>query len=70
MKRTNPPARSTPRPICTNPPTSTAAIATARSPPTATSAEANTTVIGPVGPEICMRVPPSSAATKPSTIAP
>lgn len=45
-------------------------MAIARSPPNTTSVEANTTVIGPVGPEICIRVPPSSAATSPSTIAP
>ena len=32
--------------------------------------DAITTVIGPVGPEICVEVPPNKAAKKPTIIAP
>ena len=64
------PRPASPIAICNRPPSTTAAKTCAGSPFRAVKIPANTTTMGPVGPETSVGAPPSTAATKPRMVAP
>ena len=64
------PKPSTPKRICIRPARMTVANTSDKSPLRDAKTPAKTTIIGPVGPEICEGVPPNRAAKKPTNIAP
>ncbi len=64
------PMRRRPNRICNSPASMTTVKATAGSAANCVKMVAETTVMGPVGPEICDGVPPNSAANSPTQIAP
>ena len=59
-----------PKTICSRPASTTAPNTSAGSPDSDAKTPANTTTIGPVGPETCDPVPPNSDAKKPTKMAP
>ena len=64
------PKPSTPKSICISPARMTVVNTSDRSPLSDAKTPAKTTIIGPVGPDICDGVPPNRAAKKPTNIAP
>ena len=70
VKATKRPTRITPSRICMRPAMMTMVKASARVSAWVVTITAMATAMGPVGPEICDRVPPKTAAKKPTAIAP
>ena len=64
------PTLSTPSSTCSKPPSTTMAKASPTVDAWVVSTTAMVIVMGPVGPEIWVRVPPKTAAKKPTPIAP
>ncbi len=67
---TNRPIRSTPSAIWIRPAITAIVNASARLSACVVTITAMATAIGPVGPEICDRVPPNTAAKNPTAMAP
>jgi len=70
IRLTNRPSFSTPNRICSRPPSMTTVKAIAGLPAYWVTIAAMTTVMGPVGPEICDGVPPNTEAKNPMAMAP